>query len=65
MEILKFAKNWEFPIFCSKNDQKFWEFPWLLYLHDQKKSLMFWEFPLKNVGEIWGDSHVFFRGVYI
>ena len=50
----KKEKKWKFSCYCTKNDQNVWEFPCLLNLCDQKKSMNICEFPMKNVGEIFG-----------
>ena len=37
-------------IFCTKNDQKFWKFLYLLSTLRPKKCFILGEFPMKNVG---------------
>ena len=52
--VSKMVKDLGIPIFCSKNDQNFVEFPCFLDQIMFKKEVDFWEFPMKNVGKTFG-----------
>ena len=51
---VKNSKKKGIPIFWTKKDWIFWEFQCLLYPCNQKKYLIFWDFPMKNVVKIFG-----------
>ena len=72
----KTVQNWVFPFFVPKIiknfgnphvlpcNQKFWKFPCLRYPCDQK-SANFLEFPMENVGKVFGIPLTSLGGVHL
>ena len=62
----KQVKDLGIPILCTKKDQHFWEFPCLLYPASRpQKCLIFLEFPMKNMGKIFGIPVSSLRDVHL